>query len=1085
MFFRRVSFYASALICACAILLPAALHSKPKQSSNSTPAATVPEGMYSNLRWRLIGPFRAGKASCITGVEGNTSTYYMGTPGGGVWRTVDGGRVWAPVFDEAKVASIGAVAVARTNRNIIYVGTGYETPGDGVWKSTDGAKTWRNTGLQDTKMISAILVDPKNPDIVFVAAPGNANSGENRGVYKTTDGGANWKKVLYLDPQSGVISISFAPDATNVIFASFQVRTFGRQATEHGIYKSTDAGETWQPVGGEGLPKSGMGKIGVLVAPSTGGERIYAIMNQGFFRSDDGGATWQRATDDARIVSTGQFGQIFSNPQDPNDIFISQTSMYRSQDGGHTWNAFTGAPSGDDYNFIWVNPDYPRFMAQAVDQGAVVSEDGGKTWSSWYNQPTGQLYHVITDNQFPYIVYAAQQDSGTVAVPSRSDYGEIGDNERFSIAGFEAAYIAPDPLNPNWIYSNAWYGSVIRYDRSTGQLATVFVRTDKYRTASMAPLAYAPQDPKALYLGTQYLMRTTNGGVSWQEISPDLTEVPKTAQTQPPDAAQAARRGGPGGALSTVSFSTVKAGVIWTGSTNGRIHMTPDGGKHWNDVTPADLPSPANIEIIDSSHFDTNSAYVAVASGGRGGGGAPGPEIFRTHDLGKSWQKIVNGLPTDPPGLDSALFVRQDTVSKNLLFAGTQSAMWVSFDDGDHWQSLQLNLPTAQMRDLVVKGNDLVLVTYGRSIWVLDDVTPLRNAQTELASGANPLYSPPDALRWRWDNYQDTPPTVEMAAASGKNPPDGAIIDYYLPNATSSATIEITDSKGDLVRKYTSEAPAEPKLKPNVPDYWFAPPTVVGTSAGPHRFVWDLRYPDPVILPYNYYGFLIDYTEYTLADHAIPGELPRGQPFGALAAPGNYTVTLTVDGQSYKQPLRLTEDPRVHATQADLEAQVALAQRITHGLQSTTDTFWQVKTLADAIVDRQKSLASASNSSELTGTLKTLADQVHAIDEGTPAAPGIGPGNRDLTRIFTMIESGDMRPTDSAQAAVNETCGQIDSAFAAWRNLNASVSPTSIPAGADAKPTVLLSSVNSQLTAASLAPLPVATNIPAISPCGK
>lgn len=1081
--FRSIRFCAPAFVCALAIFLPSALRSQ--QPSNSAASAAVPEAMYSNLRWRLIGPFRAGKSECVTGVPGNTSTFYMGTPGGGVWKTVDSGRVWFPVFDDAKVASIGAIAVAPTNADIVYVGTGYQGPGNGIWKSTDAGATWKNIGLAETRMISGILIDPKSPDTIFAAAPGDALSGENRGVYKSTDGGATWRKVLYLDPQSGVISISLAPDAPSVIFASFQSRVFGRQAVEHGIYKSTDGGDTWQEANGAGLPQSGMGKIGVLVAPKTNGKRVYAIMNQGFFRSDDQGGTWTRSNYDARIVSTGQFGGIYSNPQNPDDIFISQTSMYRSQDGGRNWEAFTGAPSGDDYNYIWVNPDDPRFMAQSVDQGSVISEDGGKTWSSWYNQPTGQLYHVITDNQFPYNIYAAQQDSGTVAFPSRSDYGQIGDNERFSIAGFEAAYIAPDPLNPNFIYSNAWYGSVIRYDRSTGQLATVFIRTDKYRTASMAPLLYAPQDSKTLYLGTQYLMKTTNGGVSWQEISPDLTEVPPNPQAAAPDAAQAARRGGPGGALNTVSFSTVKAGTIWTGSTNGRIHMTTDGGKHWSDVTPSDLATPASIGIIDSSHFDTNSAYAAVSTGGRGGPGNPGPTILHTHDAGKSWQKIVNGLPASAPGLDAALFVREDTVRKGLLFAGTQSAMWVSFDDGDHWQSLQLNLPVAQMRDMVVKGNDLVLATYGRSIWSLDDITPLRNAQAELAGAANPLYSPPDALRWRWDNYQDTPPTIEMSAASGKNPPDGAIIDYYLPNAAKSATIEITDAKGQLIRKYTSETPALPKLKPNVPDYWFAPPTVVGTATGPHRFVWDLRYADPVILPYNYYGVLINYTEYTLADHAIPGELERGQPSGALVAPGVYTVTLTVDGQSFKQQLRVNADPRIHASQADLDAQIALAQRIMRGLQATTDTFWRVKELADAIADRQKSLASAGNATELTGNLKSLADQVHAIGEGTQTTPGIGPANRDLTRIFQMIESGDIRPTDSAMAAVSETCGHVDEKFLAWRNLNAGVSPTSIPPGADAKPPVLLSSINSQLAAANLAPLPVVANIPTISPCAK
>jgi photosystem II stability/assembly factor-like uncharacterized protein len=1011
----------------------------------------------------------------------------MGTPGGGIWKTVDAGRVWSPVFDAAGVASIGAIAVPRSDGNVIYVGTGYQTPGNGVWKSTDAGATWHNTGLSETRFISAILVDPKNPDVVFVAALGDSVSGENRGVFKSLDGGSTWKKTLYLDPQWGVVSLSFAPDTTNVMFASFVSRAFGRATNgpEKGIYTSTDAGDTWAPVGGSGLPQSGMGKIGVAVANGTAGKTVYAIMNQGFFRSDDSGATWTRTTTDARIVSTGQFGGVFINPQDSNDVFISQTSMYRTTDGGKNWSAFTGAPSGDDYNAIWVNPDNPRYLVQGVDQGAVVSEDGGKTWSSWYNQPTGQLYHVITDNQFPYIVYAAQQDSGTVGIPSRSDYGEISDDERFSIAGFEAAYIAPDPANPNLIYSNAWYGSVVRYDRTNGQLATVFVRSDKYRTAGMSPLAFAPQDPHTLYLGTQFLLKTSNGGATWQQISPDLTEVPGSSAATNPDPTQAARRGGPGGALNTLSFSTVKAGVIWAGSTNGRINMTPDGGKHWQDVTPSDLPSPANIGIIDASHFDSSSAYAAVsAGGGRSGAAGAGPLIFRTHDAGKSWQKIVTGLPSGKPGLDTSQFVREDTVRKGLLFAGNMSGMFVSFDDGDHWQSLQLNLPVTWMRDMVVHGNDLVLVTHGRSIWILDDITPLRLASAAVQSAAAPtMYHPADPIRWRWDNYQDTPPTIETVAASGKNPPDGAIIDYYLPQASGSATIEITDSKGNLVRRFTSDVPPEPKLLPNIPNYWFSPPAVVSASAGAHRFVWDLRYPDPSILPYSYYGNLIDYVEYTLADHAIPGEFPPAQPLGPLIAPGKYTVTLTINGQGYKQPLNVTLDPRVHATQADLDAQVALAQRVMRGLAATTDTFWQVKALAGAIAERQKSLASAQNAGDLAATLKTLGEQVHTIAEGTRTDTGVGPINRDLARIYTMIETGDMRPVESAQQSVDESCKQIDKVFLAWLILNAY--QPNVATAANSAAAMNLTSINAQLAAQHLAPLPVVTGMSLAPACGK
>ncbi|HET9400432.1 MAG TPA: hypothetical protein VFO34_05735, partial [Candidatus Acidoferrales bacterium] len=723
-------------------------------------AQQVSPDVYSNLKWRLIGPFRAGRISAVTGISGNTSAYIVGTPGGGVWRTVNSGQTWEPIFDDAHVAPIGAVASAWSNPRILFVGTGENGGGNGIWKSEDGGAHWKNVGLRETHAISTILADPKNPDSILVGALGDAASGDNRGVFKSTDGGATWKKVLFRDPQSGVIDISYAADSPNIVFAAFQTRGGGRGVNVQGgqsstppveIYKSTDGGDSWQPLASSGLPASGLGRIGIVVANGAGGRRVYTIINQGFFRSDDSGATWTQTTHDARVVSSGYFGKVFVNPKNPDDVFIGQTSMYRSKDGGRTWEAFTGAPSGDDYHLIWVNPDDPRFMIQGIDQGAVVSEDGGNTWSSWYNQPTGQLYHVITDNQFPYIVYGSQQDSGTVGIPSRSDFGVISDAERFSIAGFEFCYMAPDPLNPNFIYSGNWYNSVIRFDRSTSQFATVWVNTEKYRNAQMSPLAFAPWDPKSLYLGTQFVLKSSDGGMSWKEISPDLTEPPN-APAAPPSSASSGAAGNvppsseadfgegeevaqqgrpPRGALNTFAFSTVHSGTIWTGSSNGRIQLTTDDGKHWTDVTPADLKAPASIGQLEAGHFDAATAYAAVI---QPIAGRVVPVIFRTHDSGKTWQKTVEGLPAEGDFGGLVRFVREDTVRKGMLFAGTETSMWVSFNDGDHWQSLQLNLPVTSMRDMVIHGNDLVLATYGRSIYILDDITPLRSALGSSAS---------------------------------------------------------------------------------------------------------------------------------------------------------------------------------------------------------------------------------------------------------------------------------------------------------------------------------------------------------------
>jgi photosystem II stability/assembly factor-like uncharacterized protein len=1060
-------------------------------------AQQMPPELYSKLKWRLVGPFRAGRVTAVTGIPHNTAVYYIGTPGGGVWKTVDGGSVWTPIFDDAHVASIGDVAVARTNANIVYVGTGEQTPGNGMWKSIDAGATWSHIGLDQTHFISTVLVDPRNPEIVLVGALGDRTSGDQRGVFRTIDGGKSWTRTLYRDETSGVIDMSYDPSAPSIVFAAFTRRPgtpgaggggAGRGGTPPAaqieIYKSVDAGISWSPLASTGLPASGLGRIGIVVAPGTYGQRVYVLVNQGVFRSDDSGATWQRATTDPRIVSSGYFGKIFANPRNPDDIFIGQTSMYRSIDGGHNWYAFNGAPSGDDFHVIWVNPENPQYMIQGVDQGAIVSEDGGKTWSTWYNQPTGQLYHITTDNEFPYMVYGSQQDSGTVGIPSRGMNGEITDNDRISIGGFEFSYIAVDPLNPNLIYSNSWYSSVVRFDRSTGQIGTVFIKSDEYREVQMAPLVYSPQDPHTLYLGTQYLLKTTDGGMTWTKMSPDL--APPPPPPPPPANANApaggaasggavggGRGGGRGGAIFSLSPSTARGGVIWAGMSNGHVQLTQDGGKNWKDVSTKDLPTapngtplPAVVQIIDASHFDPNTAYAALTFANN-----DGPLLYRTHDAGATWQKIVNGLPGDA----ITRFIREDTVRKGLLYAGTETSVWVSFDDGDHWQPLQLNLPITSMRDLIVHGNDLVLCTYGRSIYILDDISTLRQAAADILSKDAYLFRPSNAVRTRWDVNQDTP--FPLGTTAGPNPPDGAIFDYFLKNAaTGDMSLDILDSKGNLVRHYTSTPPPAPTLPANVPDYWFGPPAVLSRDLGATRFVWDLRYSDPDVLPYSYYGNILDYIEYTLADHAIPYETPRVQPQGPLAAPGNYAVVLTVNGQKLRQNLTVTMDSRVKATQADLDEQLAWAQKSTRGMSASNAAYWQLNSLIAAIEERQKSAASDAG---LVAALKAAGEQILAVREGTrpPAdappstlpTPGIGPVNRDLSRAYAMIESGDMRPSGTAKASVQQLCTALDKDLDGWRQWNAQ----SLPA------------LNAQLTAHQLAPLPAAANIPASPACGK
>jgi photosystem II stability/assembly factor-like uncharacterized protein len=1016
-------------------------------------AQQVNPDLYSGMRWRLIGPFRAGRASAVTGVPSQPGVYYFGAAQGGVWKTNDGGQVWRPIFDREGVASIGAVTVAASNPHIVYVGTGESTPGNGVYKSTDAGATWSNIGLGETRYIAGILVDPKNPDIVLVAAAGDRVPGPARGVFKSIDGGKTWNRVLFKDETTGAMDICFAPDDARVVYVALGRRALGTAGggnaavPDAGIYLSTDEGSTWNAAGGQGLPPGNLGRIGISVAPGTQGRRIYAILSQGLFRSDDAGATWRRSTTDPRLPT---FNKVLVDPRNANVIYVPQTSLYRSTDGGQTFEPFMGAPSGDDARLIWVNPEDSRHIILGVDQGAIISMNGGETWSNWYNQPTGQFYHVSTDNDFPYRVYAAQQDSGTAAVLSRSDYGEITYRDWAPVGGFEFGFIVADPRDPNIVYSGGWYNTVIRFDRRTGQYAHVFVPSSKYRSAQMSPLVFSPQDPHTLYLGTQFVLKTTDGGMSWQAISPDLAPAPPQGQ--------ATGGRGRGGAISSLAPSTRQAGMIWAGTTTGLVHLTRDAGAAWQDVS-AGLPSPASITLLEASRHDPATAYVALNAGLDGK-----PYIFRTRDYGRTWQKIVEGLA------ETAIVrvVREDPVRKGLLYAGTETGVYVSFDDGERWQSLQLNLPTTSVRDLEVHGDDLVAATYGRALWILDDVTPLRQADARLADAEAHLFRPQTGLRWRWDQNQDTPLPPETPA--GQNPPDGAIVDYYLKSAPAGEiTLEVLDARGNVVRRYSSEPPPASTALPNAPSYWFAPPEVLPKTPGMHRFAWDLRYPYPLALPYSYFGNLIDYIEYTLADHAVPGQTPRNQPVGPLAVPGEYKVVLNVGGKSYSQPLTLKLDPRLRVSTSDLAQQLDLEMRIGAGMAASFAAFHQVRDTRAILSDRKQRLAENPQAAEAIAALGAFDQKLALVADGTRAEPGIGPANRELARLATMAQSADIRPPETVREAVAESCQTLNKGLAQWRELSARELPA----------------INSLLQKNGVAPLPVPTPIPADMPCGS
>jgi photosystem II stability/assembly factor-like uncharacterized protein len=996
-------------------------------------AQQIPESLYSEMQWRMIGPFRAGKVNAVAGVPGNPAVYYFAADGGGVWKTTDGGTVWKPIFDKEPVASIGALALAPSNPNIIYVGTGTNTIsgdtsyGDGVYKSLDGGENWQHIGLEDTRHIGRILVDPRNPDVVLVAAMGHSSGpNEERGVFRLRDGGRSWKRVLYRDNVTGAADLCFDPGNPRVAYATLWngIRKAGQRGATYGpgsgLFKSVDEGMTWTEIKGHGLPEGDWGRAGVAVAPGNHGQRVYLIVDVkekkgGLFRSDDAGATWKKATEDKRIDGFWYMSEIFVDPKNADVVYVPSQNMYRSNDGGHTFTAIKGAPGGDDYHTVWIDPTNSQRIMLGVDQGAAISLNGGESWSTWYNQPTGQFYRVATDHRFPYWVYGPQQDSGTAAIASRGNNGQITERDWYPVGPGESGYTIPDPLDPDVVYNAGPAGSVVRMSKTTGQVRDISPAPvsfgSKYRFNWTIPMVFSPQDPHLLYLGTQFLLKTVNGGTSWEAVSGDLTRVR-------PDKKDAKQREG---TVLTISPSEVKEGLIWVGTDDGNIQLTKDGGAGWQSVTPASVSEWSSVSIIEASHFDAGTAYAAV---NRNSLDDWRPHVFRTRDFGKTWQETVNGIRDG----DFVRTVREDPVRKGLLYAGTEKGVYVSFDDGDHWQVLRLNMPVVAIHDLAIEQDDLVAATYGRSFWILDDVTPLRQMDAgERSSGAH-LFAPRTAIRVRRDENQNTPPPPEVPA--GKNPPDGAILNYVLPvKSAGDIQLEIFDADEKLVRSFSSAPlPKEAEEVPFVAEYWIAHPQPLSKEAGMHRFVWNLRYADPRAMhpqsPYNY----------PIA--AIVGSTPL-PPQGPLVLPGKYEVRLKAGEHVFRQPLEVKMDPRLTAARNELQSSLELQLKISALLGKNYDAYQRTKGLRGRLAElmkRPKEDPIAVAASALDAKVAGLEGEATPILE-TPKSASFMAVNDTLTALMALVDGADFAPSEESFAAYRRVCKGSNEVLAAWQEL--------------------------------------------------
>jgi photosystem II stability/assembly factor-like uncharacterized protein len=1055
-------------------------------AAESTGAAASDEeeakGPWHGLTWRLVGPFRGGRVLAVTGVIGDPHIYYFGGVAGGVWKSTDGGLTWRPMTDKVKdmSPSIGAIAVAPSDPNVIYAGTGEAcirgniVGGNGVYKSIDAGKTWSYGGLRDTQAIGRIIVNPKNADIAFVAALGHPfGPNPERGIFRTTDGGKTWSKVLYKDENSGGIDLSFDPNNANVIFAAlWQARRspwdMQSGGPGSGLYRSTDGGATWKQLIGHGLPEGIMGRIGVAVGYNS--TRVWALIENdrgGLFRSDDGGDDWTLVNGDRQYRQRAfYYTHVFADPHSPDGVYVLNTGMYHSNDGGKSFRPIR-VPHGDNHG-LWIDPGDPSRMIESNDGGANVSTNGGASWTTQANQPTAQFYHAITDNRFPYWVYGAQQDNSSVGIASAAR-GGIGRPSWYPVGGGESGYIAPDPRDPEIVYAGSYGGEITRYNHHSGEEMNITpwpvnpigaaAADQKYRFQWTEPIAFSPHDPHVLYFAAQVLFKTSDEGMHWEIISPDLTRNDKSKQ-------QAA--GGPitkdntGVEVFDTIFSVVESPVqkdlIWAGSDDGLVHITTDGGKNWSNVTPKTMPEWGTVSMIEASSYDAGTAYVAVE---RHRLDDFSPYVFKTADFGKTWTSIYNGIPAG----DYAHAVRIDRKRKGLLYAGTEKGVFVSFDDGANWQSLQTNLPVVPVWDIYVHNDDLVAATHGRSFWILDDLSPLQQYNPDFAKDDVHLYSPQTAVRAEFGGG------FSGGGEIGQNPPSGAVIYYSLKTGikkpedkkdgeaqadggatgakAAPITMQILDSKGQVIRKY----PPKPQPSDERPgeEGGFGRPQVpaLSSEAGLNRFVWDLQYEESSRVPHS--------------------PLWGGNTDGPVALPGNYQVKLTVQGKSYTAPLEIKPDPRVKAAQADLEKQFDLRLKIRDRVTQAHDTINEIRDIRAQINALNKRLEGQPQAQAVAEAGKQLDKKMTEVEEVLVQTKA--KSNQDvlnypirlnnyLVALGGVVESADGAPTQASYDVFNMLSRQLDEQLAKWREIlntdvpvyDAAVKNQNVPAVILAKP---------------------------------